>query len=196
MEQKINELILEELSTLPISVDDGLGYLLCLHYGINPSYLPTGIFHLLKRIVVSMDNKLIKKGLISFYDRRMSVEQMQSVLLKSIPKDDEYSIVMTDHLRKLLYKDYLKKTIDDYSSMSVDLRNAYGFSFVHIIHLNRSISEGQRIRQFGNYIYPTSEDIKDTGNLSEDADYVFTIFNPNDMGLVIETATKYYGNIN
>jgi len=58
MEQKINELILEELSTLPISVDDGLGYLLCLHYGINPSYLPVGIFHLLKRIVVSNGGKL------------------------------------------------------------------------------------------------------------------------------------------
>jgi hypothetical protein len=29
-------------------------------------------------------------------------------------------------------------------------------------------------------IYPTSEDIKGTGNLSEESNYLFTMFNPND----------------
>src|SRR5690606_37783969 len=36
------------------------------------------------------------------------------------------------------------------------------------------------MKHYNEYLYPTAESIKDTGNLSEDADYVFTLMNPND----------------
>ena len=37
-----------------------------------------------------------------------------------------------------------------------------------------------RMKYAKDELYATSEDVKDTGNLAEDADYLFTIFNPND----------------
>ena len=35
-------------------------------------------------------------------------------------------------------------------------------------------------------IYPTGEDFKDTGNLSEEADYILTLFNPRDEKFNLE----------
>ena len=37
------------------------------------------------------------------------------------------------------------------------------FTFVHIVHLNRSMSDTQRMKFLGDMLYPTPEDIKDTG---------------------------------
>jgi len=95
---------------------------------------------------------------------------------------EKYVIIVTDHLRKLLpergFK--LKQTIDKYIEYQVELRNWCNYSFVDIIHLNRDMSDTQRMRMMGDLLYPTSDDIKDTGNLSEEANHVFTMMNPND----------------
>ena len=94
----------------------------------------------------------------------------------------KYVIVITDHLRKLLpergFK--MKETVDKFSEYSVEFRNTCNFSFVHIIHLNRSLSGTDRRDLDGDKIFPQSDDIKETGNLSEDSNYIFTMFNPND----------------
>ena len=73
-----------------------------------------------------------------------------------------------------------KETVDKYSEYTCELRNDYGYTFVHIIHLNRSLSDVERLKHFKEDIYPSSDDIKDTGNISEDCNYLFTLFNPND----------------
>src|SRR5690606_8501884 len=62
----------------------------------------------------------------------------------------------------------------------VELRNWCQFSFVDIIHLNRSMSDIQRSKFMGDMIYPNADDIKDTGNLAEEANHLLTMFNPND----------------
>jgi hypothetical protein len=95
---------------------------------------------------------------------------------------DKYVLVVTDHLRKLIpergFK--MKETVDKFSEYSVELRNTCNFSFVHIIHLNRSMADAARMKQDGDRLFPKSDDIKETGNLSEDSNYIFTLFNPND----------------
>lgn len=95
---------------------------------------------------------------------------------------DKYTIVILDHLRKLIPERnwQMKQTVDKMLEYQVELRNLLGYTFVDIIHLNRDMGSQERIRYVKDLLYPTSDDIKDTGNAAEDADYVFTMMNPND----------------
>lgn len=96
---------------------------------------------------------------------------------------DKYTIIVTDHLRKLIPEKgwQMKQTVDKYIEYTVELRNWCNYTFAHIIHLNRGLTEVGRMKEFGDMLFPNSDDIKDTGNLAEDADFVFTVFNPNDQ---------------
>lgn len=95
---------------------------------------------------------------------------------------DKYTLIITDHLRKLLVERgwQMKQTVDKYIEYQVEIRNWCAYTFVDIIHTNRNMASQERLRFAKDMLYPTSDDIKDTGNLSEDADYVFTGFNPCD----------------
>lgn len=100
-----------------------------------------------------------------------------------VPNDpDKYTIVVTDHLRKLIPERGwgTKQTVDKYIEYQVELRNWCAYTFVDIIHLNRAMTNIERLKGFKDLLFPSSDDIKDTGNLAEDANYVFTMFNPND----------------
>lgn len=94
----------------------------------------------------------------------------------------KFTIVITDHLRKLIPERgfHEKQTVDKYVEYTVDLRNWCDYTFVHIIHTNRNLTDNNRLSFFKGDLYPTAEDIKGTGNLSEEANYIFTLFNPND----------------
>lgn len=95
---------------------------------------------------------------------------------------DKYTIVITDHLRKMIPERgwQMKQTVDKMIEYQVELRNWTGYTFVDIIHTNRDMVNQERLRFSKDMLYPTSDDIKDTGNLAEDADYVLTMMNPND----------------
>lgn len=95
---------------------------------------------------------------------------------------EKYTIIITDHLRKLIPERgwQMKQVVDKYIEYTVELRNLLKYTFIHIIHTNRNLASQERIKFAGDMLYPTAEDVKETGNLSEDADYLFTIFNPND----------------
>jgi len=105
---------------------------------------------------------------------------------------NKYVIVITDHLRKLLpergFK--MKETVDKFSEYAVEFRNTCNFTFVHIIHLNRAVSDIGRRQYDDDRLFPQSDDIKETGNLSEDSNYIFTMFNPNDDKFNL---TKHFG---
>jgi len=94
----------------------------------------------------------------------------------------KYVIVITDHLRKFIPEQGFtpKQLIDKFVEYSVIVRNLCQYTFVHIIHTNRSIVDQDRLRYAKDMLYPTAEDVKDTNNLSEDSDYLFTMMNPND----------------
>jgi len=111
------------------------------------------------------------------------------------PRNPElYTIVITDHMRRLNFERgfKMKENIDKWVEYQCELRNWCGFTFVDIIHLNRAIGSVERIKFFKEHLYPTGDDVKDTGNLSEDSDYLITLFDPQDEKYNIE---KHFGYI-
>lgn len=121
---------------------------------------------------------------------------------KTVPKErivgykphnpELFTIIITDHVRKLKRERgfSLKENIDKWVEYQVELRNWCEFTFVDIIHLNRALANIDRIKFQKDQLYPTGEDIKDTGNLSEEADFVLTLFNPSDEKYNLE---KHFG---
>lgn len=101
-------------------------------------------------------------------------------------------IVITDTIRKLkLERGFLmKQNVDKFLEYQVELRDWCGMTFVDIIHTNRGIAAVDRMKFSGEYIYPTGDDLKDTGNLSEDCNVLMTMFNPNDEKYGL---TKHFG---
>jgi hypothetical protein len=71
-----------------------------------------------------------------------------------------------------------------------EIRDICNYTFVPLIHTNRSISNIESIKFAKDELYPTSDDIKDTSNMSEDCDYLFTIFNPNEDKFKLQ---KHFG---
>lgn len=94
----------------------------------------------------------------------------------------KFTIIIMDHLRKLIPEQgfTLKQTIDKMTEYFVQLRNWCDFTIIPIIHTNRNISNVERLKFAKDQLYPTAEDLKDSGNLAEDCDYLLTMFNPND----------------
>lgn len=166
------------------------------------------------------NGKQLKEGVIKFYPQRetptgvrnilMAYAEKQGKFIYSEYKDingskmkkiigyklhnpDKFTIIVTDHLRKLVIEKgfQMKQNVDKYVEYSVELRNWCEFTFVHIIHLNRW-TDTQRLKFSDDLLYPTGDDFKDTGNLSEEADYVFTMMNPNDGRYNL---TKHFGEI-
>lgn len=95
---------------------------------------------------------------------------------------NKFNIVITDTIRKLPKERgfSMKENIDKYLEYSTECRNLFKMTFVHIVHLNRSMSDVNRLKFLGDNIFPTPEDVKDSGNLSEECNHLFTLFNPND----------------
>lgn len=153
--------------------------------------------------------KLEKKGMIIFLEHRENPTGIRKYLIEYAEKHgvvhytkfvgtdgkthqkmsgytplnpDKIVYVITDHMRKLVreQKFTLKETVDKYSEYSVELKNMLKFTFIHIIHLNRAMTDVNRMKYQEDMLYPNSDDVKETGNLAEDCDYLFTIFNPND----------------
>lgn len=93
-----------------------------------------------------------------------------------------FKIVVIDHIRKLKPERnwQMKQTIDKMSEYMVILRNLLGYTFVPILHTNRNLAATDKLAFFKGDIYPTSNDLKDSGNLGEDCNYLLTTFNPND----------------
>lgn len=96
---------------------------------------------------------------------------------------NQYTIIVVDHVRKVLFErgwTQMKQAVDKLSEYQVDLRNLCSFTFVNIVHINRELASTQRRLLDDDRIYPGPEALKDTGNLSEDSNYVITMFNPMD----------------
>ena len=74
----------------------------------------------------------------------------------------------------------MKDTIDKLLEYHTDIRNWCYFTFIEIIHSNRSLANVDRLRYAGDQIFPTSDDCKDSGNPAEESTVFMTMFNPND----------------
>jgi len=153
----------------------------------------------------STTGSLLTHGKITFIEQKENPTGLYKYLMNKASKEGEFiyrhfgeggkkitgykpnnpnkiTIIIIDHLRKLPKERgfTIKETVDKMVEYCVDLRNWCDYTFGLIIHTNRSITDVDRMRYAKDELYPTSEDVKDTGNLAEDSDYMFTIFNPND----------------
>jgi hypothetical protein len=94
----------------------------------------------------------------------------------------KYRIFLVDHIRKLTReRGYtMKENIDKWLEYTTILRDKCNYIFVNVCHSNRGVSNVQRLQQAGEMIFPTADDVKDTGNLAEDSTILMTLFNAHD----------------
>lgn len=92
------------------------------------------------------------------------------------------TIVVVDHIRKCrTERGYtIKQTMDKWSEYTNELRNKLYYTIINVVHSNRNLANVDRLKLAGEFIFPTSDDIKDSGNLAEDATVTMTLFNPAD----------------
>lgn len=152
----------------------------------NPTGLRNYVFHYAEsngKFLFQKYNTKNEQGANVIKERIVGYEENNPELI---------TIIITDHVRKLRKERgfVMKDNIDKWMEYQVELRNWCKFTFVDVIHINRSLANVERIKYIGEHLYPTGEDVKDTGNLSEDVDYMITIFNPQDEKYKI---TKHFG---
>ena len=168
-------------------------------YDIHGTLLTSGIIKFFdkKDNPTGIRNQLIKhaesSGKVQYSKFTGSDGKIHKRIVKYIPNNpDKYTFIVTDHLRKLIPERGFtaKQTVDKFSEYAVELKNDFGYTFIHIIHLNRSMTDTARIKQQDDLLYPNSDDVKETGNLAEDCDVMFTVFNANDDRFSL---TKHFG---
>lgn len=96
--------------------------------------------------------------------------------------ESKYTMIIIDHIRGLTHERGFdkKQNIDKMSEYHVNLRNTFHFTFVFVAHLNRGSADIERMKLLKSNLYPGPEQFKDSGNLSEDVNYVFTMMSPGD----------------
>jgi hypothetical protein len=171
-------------------------------------------------------NKLTKKGMIRFIEHRENPTGLRNLLLDYAKKrgnivyesykvdnkihkkmvaykpfnENLLTLVVCDHVRKLLRERgfSMKDVIDKWSEYAVEMRDLFKFSFLHISHINRNLTDTKRRDLDDDRLFPTSDDFKDSSNLAEDSNYVITMFNPTDdrynlskhFGIIIRRTNK------
>ena len=95
---------------------------------------------------------------------------------------DEFIVVIIDTIRKVAPERgfQLKQSVDKMLEYCTIIKKLCGYTFVPIVHINREMATSSNLTYMRDRIYPQPEYIKDTGNLSEECNHLFTLFNPND----------------
>lgn len=151
---------------------------------------PTGIAKIIREYA-KQNGTLIYGATKVKNDQGQTVEK-NGVIAYKPNNPDKHHIIIIDHLRKLKHERGMDErlTINKMLEYEVELRNLCKFTFVNIIHLNRSIGSVDRMKFAEDSIYPTGDDFKSSGNISEESDYVITLFNPRDEKFKLE---KHFG---
>lgn len=136
----------------------------------------------LMRIIHIVEKKVSAKGayadILKFLEKNGTFTDKENHT-GYVPNDPEKTLLtVTDHLGLLRVSagNNKKGEIDDYSSMQVSIRNRTGMSFVNLMQVNRASSDMNR-KKLG-YNEPILEDIKESGNPSEDSDVVLGLYSP------------------
>lgn len=148
--------------------------------------------------------KLIKSGKITYFDYKENPTGIRNFCIEELGKYGEFQyttlgktkvidgyrpynpdmmhIGIIDHIRGLARERGFnpKENIDKMSEYIVELRNTLNMSFVVTSHLNRQNNDVHRLKLLGEYMYPNTESFKDSGNVSEDANVIITMFSPTD----------------
>jgi hypothetical protein len=160
---------------------------------------PTGMYKYLLNYARKHGTFKMEKYTIS--DERGRTESKERIIGFQDNTPDVYRIIITDHIRKLILERgfTMKQNIDKWLEYTTILRNRCGYIFANICHSNRGIANTQRLQHAGEMIFPTSDDVKDTGNLAEESTVLMTLFNAGDekynltrhMGVELVQYPKY-----
>lgn len=153
---------------------------------IEESDNPTGLRnYLLKYAKENGEFRMEKYNTLDDKGRKVTKERIAGYKENN---PDLKTIIVTDTMRKLKRERNfsLKENVDKWVEYQKELRNWCEFTFVDIIHTNRNMASVERMKFAGEFIYPTGDDIKDSGNLSEESNMVITMFNPNDEKYALE----------
>ena len=124
--------------------------------------------------------KETQEGKLPF--RRLTIKEETFDLFpnqsKWILKDpNTFFFILLDHLGKLKGTNK-KASIDEIDEVLSVARDDYQFSPIAISQFNRAIGEFGRIKFANGDLSPTLDDFKDSGNPSESADLILSIFDP------------------
>ena len=109
------------------------------------------------------------------------------------PHDPNKIIInIIDHIRQLPKPNgvSMKDNVDNMSKYLVRSMNEYKHVNIAVVHLNRWF-DSTKLRSVGDRLMPTSDNIKDTGNLSEDVSFMITLMDPSDVAYNINRHFGY-----
>lgn len=101
-------------------------------------------------------------------------------------------INILDHVRQI-HKERgysMKENVDKMSEYLVESSRLFQHINIAVVHLNRWVNVDM-LRYYGDKIKPTSDNVKDTGNLSEDLSVMITLLDPADPMYKLETHMGY-----
>lgn len=172
-------------------------------YGVEISYkelmsqgreetLPDNIYEMVKESIPWMKRL---EEIITVYDKGLTADRLYADLIKELNKFGEFIetetkkiyvpnkknqiiLVVLDHLALIRATNgrSKKEEMDIASAYLVTLRNKCGISPVVLMQTNRNASQVERRKN--NWSEPELSDIKETSNISEDADVVMAIYDP------------------
>lgn len=87
-------------------------------------------------------------------------------------------LIVIDHIGKVKGEGSKKAIIDELDQVLADARDKYGFSPIAVSQFNRGIGNTDRLKLSKGDLSPILEDFKDTGNPTESADVVVSMFDP------------------
>ena len=93
---------------------------------------------------------------------------------------EDVNMIIVDHMalakRERNYSQ--KENIDKLSEYFIFLRNKCGYIPVAVVQFNKALTGIERIKFKKELLLPTLEDFKDTGNIGQDCNTAFGMFNP------------------
>lgn len=129
----------------------------------------------------ALNPDFLYKDLMGYAEKRGKVVRNNDNLIVDYIPDDPglITLIVIDHVGLIDVGKYgdLKTAIDKISKTLVFFRNMCNFTPVPITQINRSSEQMDR-RDNGDYWMPMLSDIKNTGNLSEDANTVIGLASP------------------
>jgi len=151
---------------------------------------PTGLYKYLESHAKKNGQILYQEYTV--HNDKNILEKRRRIIGYKSNNPNKYNIVICDHIRRIpLERGFtLKQNVDKWLEYTSILRNLCYFTFINICHINRGLSNIDRLKFAGEYIFPSTDDIKDTGNLGEESTFVLTLFNPNDEKYNID---KHFG---
>lgn len=141
---------------------------------------PTGIYKYLMAYA-NKNGKFVYETYYTSDDSGASIPKKR-IIGYTEKNPDLFTIIATDHIRKPKKERgfTMKENIDKLLEYHTFLRNICSFTIVDICHSNRGVSAIERLKYAKEYIYPTADDVKDSGNLAEESVILVTMFNAND----------------